>query len=990
MTTTVDGCSYAAVLYRSDGVRRSLDPPRWPPLRWVPLRWVDEGGVESTQTNDDLASSQPEPAAGDFHALPSHIDRFIVLGLLGRGGMSSVLRAYDPSLDRQVAIKVMLPGMHEGRMMREAQALARVSHPNVVQIFEIGETSDRLFIAMELVAGETLQRWQHPGHPWRQCVETYVQAGRGLAAVHAAGLVHRDFKPANCILDETGHVRVLDFGLVRHDGEPVPGGRAELEPTTNALQERITQTRSIVGTRAYMAPEQVAGGVVDARSDQFSFCVSLYEALFGQLPFTRNPVGTLLRLASGEAIEPLPPPGDRHAPRWLIRALWRGLSGSPEARWPSIPALLAELERHLRRRKAHWIPWVLAIGGIAWTFMTPTSGVDAANCEQTGGEAAAVWSPERKARVRARMAASELPYAPELWSKVEPRLDLYVDALASSHVAACEVGAGPDGPRRRCLETLRGTLDRTIALLEEADAGTTEQAADVVASLPGLDSCLEAAPADGVGLARAPERAERISELRGRLQVARILERATKLGEAQQELAAVLVEAESLDEPTLLTEIHAVEGLVLLADGRIDPARARLGEAYERALELGLGKVALEAAISLAYLVGVSQAQSDAGLWLGSTAESLAKRHDPGGQLEAESLVVLAQVLVQRGQLAEAEQRYRDALALLDARVKDDDPALIVPLNGLGQVLRRQGRLPQAQAYYERALALRIEVLGRGHPQVAYQRINLGVVLMEQRRTDAAEAQYERAREILEALPSQRELLAELHTNLGVLRNRQGRTEKGEFHLQQAIGHWEALYGSDHPWVAQARMSLGANLERRGRDEPAAEQYRRALQILASNEHTPSNDEIRFRLFRSLAEVRRRQGKADEAEQHYQRAREMLLRLGRDSEVEAARLLNRLGELHSTQGRFEQAMSDHEAALEILDALAQQDRRRVETLLLWSRAAYAAGRPREALERVERALELAPSLADDERAESIAEGEELRGELVRAIGALAR
>ena len=157
-------------------------------------------------------TKKPEPQE------PETLGRFRVTGQLGRGGMGTVLEGYDPSLDRKVAIKVLhdkAGGRHRDRLVREAQALAQLSHPNVVQVFETGEVDGRLFIAMELVPGQTLRAWQSEPHGWAECVQIYVQAGRGLAAAHAVDIVHRDFKPANCIVDEQGRVRVLDFGLAR-------------------------------------------------------------------------------------------------------------------------------------------------------------------------------------------------------------------------------------------------------------------------------------------------------------------------------------------------------------------------------------------------------------------------------------------------------------------------------------------------------------------------------------------------------------------------------------------------------------------------------------------------------------------------------------------------------------------------------------------------------------------------------------------------------
>jgi serine/threonine protein kinase len=229
------------------------------------------------------------------------LGRYQILRELGRGGMGVVLEAYDPVLDRRVALKLLdreLGERHAKRQLREAQALARLSHPNVVAVYEVGTVEGRGFIAMELVEGQSLRQWHHAPRPWSELLDVYLQAGRGLAAAHAEGLIHRDFKPSNCLIDATGRVRVADFGLAG-DVEQLRrsnAGDANLEPappsnrsrtsqrtsgTPSPFEERITRPGAVVGTLAYMSPEQRQGVVWDARGDQFSFCASFWEALHG-------------------------------------------------------------------------------------------------------------------------------------------------------------------------------------------------------------------------------------------------------------------------------------------------------------------------------------------------------------------------------------------------------------------------------------------------------------------------------------------------------------------------------------------------------------------------------------------------------------------------------------------------------------------------------------------------------------------------------------
>jgi WD40 repeat protein len=284
-----------------------------------------------------------------FHEPQPRIGRFRLLAQIGGGGMSLIYSAYDEDLARHVALKLLrTPAAGNERLRREAQALARLSHPNVVAVHDCGRWEDGLFIAMELVRGQTLDAWlRERQRTWQEVVEVFLQAGRGLAAAHRLGLVHRDFKPTNLMVDADGRTRVVDFGLVRlieHAGRPADDPE-DLPPLQTVPEGSglLTPIGAILGTPAYMAPEQHAGGVAGARSDQFSFCVTLHEAVFGVRPG-----------AAGGEEERVLSACKGPVPARLLRAIDRGLAPDPAARWPSMVHLLAELEqvrRAGRRRR---------------------------------------------------------------------------------------------------------------------------------------------------------------------------------------------------------------------------------------------------------------------------------------------------------------------------------------------------------------------------------------------------------------------------------------------------------------------------------------------------------------------------------------------------------------------------------------------------------------------------------------------------------------
>ena len=323
------------------------------------------------------------------------IGRYAVLKILGEGGMGAVYACFDERLDRRVALKLVKGAATEEsrrRMLREAQAMAKLSHPNVVPVFEVGEHDGALFVAMEYVHGMTLARWQTEEKPgWRDVLEKYVQAGRGLAAAHAAGLVHRDFKPHNAVVGADGRVRVLDFGLAFRQGHRLvfdEDSTIAPRPADAVLDTPLTETGTVMGTPAYMAPEQFLGGAVDARSDQFSLCVALWEGLFGARPFEgKNPAELFAKSAEGRVVEP----GRTEVPAAIIATLLRGLRPDAGERWPDLSALLVRLEATAgaaRRAKVRVVALALGIFVFALAYFLVKRAADS-NATAGAAEAAA-------------------------------------------------------------------------------------------------------------------------------------------------------------------------------------------------------------------------------------------------------------------------------------------------------------------------------------------------------------------------------------------------------------------------------------------------------------------------------------------------------------------------------------------------------------------------------------------------------------------------
>ncbi len=435
------------------------------------------------------------------------IDRYIIEGTLGAGGMGVVYAARDPELDRPVALKLLHPraaASHaEARLLREAQAVARISHPNVIAVHDIGTAGDDTkvagqgFITMELVDGWTLREWlAEVPRTWREILVPFLAALRGLAAAHAAGLIHRDIKPDNILIGRDGRVRVTDFGMAR----AIEDVTAAVDTTASRspLLVGLTQTGTTLGTPAYMAPEQHAGAATDARSDQFSFCVAAWEAVYNERPFVGGDVAALARaVRSGDLRQP--PAGSR-VPAWVRRALTRGLCTEPSERWPTTDALADALTPGRTRRLAI-AGGVLSAAVIAALVVVPRmlGGAPPELC--TGAEArlVGIWDAPRAQWLGAAFTASQLPAAAPVWHRLLPMLDRFAVGWVAMHTDACEDtrvrGDQTEallGLRMQCLDRKRVGVRTLVSALGTPDDVTMTTALLVAERVTRLDECADA------------------------------------------------------------------------------------------------------------------------------------------------------------------------------------------------------------------------------------------------------------------------------------------------------------------------------------------------------------------------------------------------------------------------------------------------------------------------------------------------------------------
>ncbi|MBL4689622.1 MAG: serine/threonine protein kinase, partial [Nannocystaceae bacterium] len=355
--------------------------------------------------------------------IPSRIGRYIVLDTVGVGGMGVVCTAYDPKLDRKVALKLLKKARDktraqtsQARLVREAQALAKLSHPNIVTVHDVDTYRGQLYIAMEYVEGSSLETWvlaEPRTHV--EIIDVFVRAGRGLAAAHAAGITHRDFKPGNVQVGADGRVRVLDFGLAKSADEVDASLDLDEAPATSAgimdlvgsaSDLKLTQVGRTVGTPSYMAPEQFYGQSVGPQTDQFAFGVSLFEALHGELPFgDPDDVGFVDRVCEAK---PDDPPVGTHVPAFVTRVIVRMLQRAPNDRYASMDAALLALQSDPSRRRRRWIAGagVAAVVGLSGYGALQLLGSRTALCSGAEDKLREVWNERARIRVSAAFAAT--------------------------------------------------------------------------------------------------------------------------------------------------------------------------------------------------------------------------------------------------------------------------------------------------------------------------------------------------------------------------------------------------------------------------------------------------------------------------------------------------------------------------------------------------------------------------------------------------------
>ena len=679
---------------------------------------------------------------------PTMIDRYRLIRKLGEGGNGVVWQGHDPELDRDVAIKlVRIRGSkaakdEAARLEREAKALARLSHPHVLPIYDVGRLEDRgVFLVMERIDGQTLGEWLETPRDWGRTLDVLLDAAAGLAAAHRVGLVHRDFKPANVMVDAEGRVRVLDFGLARQAHTSVPSTPTDETPSVvTDDDDRLTRTGAVAGTPAYMAPEQVDGGEVDARSDQFSFCVTLYEALEGRRPFA----------SASERRDAAPRPMRRsEVPRAVQAVIARGLARDPDQRF----ADMGVLRTALRRARAPRWPKVagagMAIVTIGFVVLpvdaqresrAPTT--DAPTCDVS---LTSTWNPDRAEAVREAMLATGIPYA----STAAPSVDAALDDYAVSWAATLDAVVAEDDRTRAadmcgCLRRKRAQVEAIVTQWLAPTPEQVEGALFKAESFPRPEDCLDPRPRPP-----SPIPAQIHEQLERRFDDLHLLHSKGETLDAIAGTKALYDDVMQRGDRWLAADVGAFLGEIYQQLGRFEQAEQTLTAAYEDAVAANHDDQAAGSAIQLIEVVGMAQGRfEDADEWV-RHAEAAVKRANDR-TIEGMLAKSRAGVMVARGDYEGALEQAKRAVRILSEEFGHSHPRTAAALAEVGSSALPLGRLDEAEEAWTRARDAFAHHLGPAHLHVAKLESNLGGLATAKGDTATAEARFRRSLKMVE------------------------------------------------------------------------------------------------------------------------------------------------------------------------------------------------------------------------------------------------
>jgi len=775
-------------------------------------------GQANTKTSEPLA---PGAALG----------RYVILDVLGKGGMGLVYKAYDPELDRQIAVKlVRVRGVRkrraQQRLLREAQALAQLSHPNVIAVYDVGTIGDDVFISMELVDGSDGKKWLDASTRSRaEILSLFIAAGRGLDAAHKAGMVHRDFKPENVVVGSDGRPRVIDFGLARgtetadddeddSDSDFESGDSHAISGSSkNRLNTPLTQVGLVMGTPAYMAPEHHEGKEVDARSDQFSFCVSLYLALYGTRPFSgADPKELKDNIIQGTMSSP---PASSNVPRWIRSIVLRGLATKPQDRYPSMRALLEALERDPAIRRNRVLRTMGFAGVVAGAALWATSGTKAeAKCQDGQHALEGIWDTDTRQATKQAFLSTGRGHAASTFGLLDQRLSAYGDDWVGMYKESCEATnvRGDQSEqlldlRTQCLHRRLDKMAAFTALLTKANSSSlVDRSVSEAASLQSLDACADTQRlTSAIPLPEDPQTQAAVAAARQGIDRSEALSKAGDFQGALELSESIAASVASLDYAPVKAEALYLLGGNQRRRRMAAEAEETLYAAARMAAEARDDDIAALTWLELLWVVGYAKAKPDEALNIRHLVEPVVIRS--GSQpRRADLLNNLGAILRRKGKYSEAKEILEEAIEIWDVAYGKDSLQVAKAHNNLGNVLNDMGDFKEARRHHEQVLKIRRDALGENHPFVATVLNNLGNSYMEESEYAQARDYYQRSLTIAESLDPTGDDVVNALNNLG-----NSNAELGDYVLSRQLQERALKIQQDHSEPDNAAIGITIN-----------------------------------------------------------------------------------------------------------------------------------------------------------------------------------
>jgi tetratricopeptide (TPR) repeat protein len=735
--------------------------------------------------------------------------------------------------------------------------MAKIRHPNVIVVHEVGTVGERVYVAMEFADGGTLRAWLAAAPcTTREIIDVFAQAGRGLAAAHAAGLVHRDFKPDNVLLSSDGTARVTDFGLVGVLSEETVAPASYAAPVDTGptpLQANLTQTGAIMGTPRYMAPEQFRGEPTTDRTDQFAFCVALYEALYGERPFAGTSYAELCANVTTGSVQP--PPKSARVPARIRRVLLRGLALAPGDRYPSMKALLAALARDQTRARA-----VLAGGALA-VCLAAAAGAFAlrpsksAECGDGAEHVQPVWNPARRAAMQQAFAASHRADAATVFTRSVGLVDAWTAAWQDGYTGACRA--------------TRATIDLAIT----GGANVVVHAVDAFAALPSVADCAD----QGALLARVAPPANAIVRAQvmavdGHLAGARAAVALGTIGQAVEHAKAAVGAAKTSGYAPVIAHAEQVLAYTQRVAGDTEQSVAIARDAVHVAATTGDEELLLATAGDLVEALLQRGDALDRADEIGGLADARAKHTAHAADDEADLAQTLAYLDYNLGRFKRAQDRLERSRVRAEKELGRSHPMTLQTLAMLAMVYRDEGKLDEARTLYESVLARQEQLFGRDHPANARVLNQLGSVLRTKGDYDGAVKVYERALAIERAVyGSGHYTEGETLTSLGNVASERLDHAAALGYFAQAQAVFEKSYSAQSTWMEPVLLGRAIELEATGKRAEARADLMRALDLVEKAQGHDSPRELD--IYNNLAVLDVNDNKLAEAADAYDHAR---------------------------------------------------------------------------------------------------------------------